>query len=368
MSGETCDVLVIGAGMAGASVAAALAEHAQVVLVEAETAVPFHTTGRSAAMYMPNYGSAVVRRLTAESLPFFATLIEEWGAPALLSSRDILYVGGPGSAEAVSDLRSLGLEELSPGAALKAFPALRPEAIHDAVLDTGGSDIDVLAMHAAYLRALRHHRGTVVQGSRVKSLDAEDGGWRVDTDTTSWSCGHVVNAAGAWADQIADLARQPPLGLRPMLRSAFIAPVQPPPGFRDWPLVMDAEERWYARPEGDALLASPADETPVSACDARPDELEVARALDALREAMTFPLRSVRTAWAGLRTFTPDRTPVVGESQRGSRFWWCAGQGGYGIQSAPATAVLTADLVLGRPVDTDLSTALSPSRFTSFQA
>lgn len=355
---QTCDVVVVGAGIAGVAAAQEIARYASVTVIEAEPAAPVHTTGRSAAICLPTYGPPIVRQLTQASLHRFREVEETWDTPRLLSPRDVLYIAGEAGLADLAALESLGLSTVSVTQAQELFPALRAEAVHGAVLDTSGSDVDVLALHQAYVRALRARGGRLALGSPLRSLTPSEHGWVVVTGDGTWSCGTVVNAAGAWADEIARLAGQPTLGLQPFKRSAFISPVDVPDGFLSWPFVMDAGERFYAKPEGDALLGSPAEETPEPAADARPDELEIARALEALRELTTFPLRSVRTAWGGQRTFSPDRAPILGEADQGSGFFWCAGLGGYGIQMAPALGRLAGQLYTGCVPDAEWSDEL----------
>ena len=360
---QTADVVVVGGGMAGVSAAYELSARCSVVLLEAENDMPVHTTGRSAAFYLPAYGNAVVRGLTAASLHTFRALPELVGAPPLLSPRSVLYVADDDAApHLVEHLSTETVEPISVDGACAEFPLLRREAITAAAIDVSGSDIDVLALHQGYLRGSRERGVAVVRGARVTDLRRSSGAWTVQTTTGTVSAAHVVNAAGAWCDEVAALAGAPQLGLQPLRRSIFVSPVDAPPGFLHWPLVTDAAERWYAKPEGDALLASPAEEVPHPPGSPQPDMLLIAEAMDRIRAMTTLPLRTVRTQWAGLRTFAPDRTPVVGESEPGSGFWWLAGQGGYGIQLAPALAVELAGQLLDG-ASGPFARALTPTRF-----
>ncbi|HWH27931.1 MAG TPA: FAD-binding oxidoreductase [Mycobacteriales bacterium] len=360
---QTADVVVVGGGMAGVSVAYELAERCSVVLLEAETDMPVHTTGRSAAFYLPAYGNDVVRGLTAASLETFRTLPERVGAPPLLEPRSVLYVADDDAApHRAHHLATETVEPISVDGACAEFPLLRREAVTAAAIDVSGSDIDVLGLHQGYVRGGRERGVVVLRGARATGLRRTSTSWEVQTSTVTVSAAHVVNAAGAWCDEVAALAGVPQLGLRPLRRSIFVSPVDAPSGFLRWPLLVDAAERWYAKPEGDALLASPAEEVPHPPGSPQPDMLLIAEAMDRIRAMTTLPLRTVRTQWAGLRTFAPDRTPVVGESEPGSGFWWVAGQGGYGIQLAPALAVeLAGQLLDGRPGP--FAGALSPARF-----
>lgn len=352
--------VVVGGGIAGVSVAAELAAlGAAVTLVEAERQLAQHTTGRSAAMYLPTYGPPVVRALTAASLVDFARLSEVHGAP-LLSPRACVYVARPGSSVGHLLEESPTLRRATAEEALERFPPLRPSRVVEAAVDDSGSDIDVLGLHQAYVRLLRSAGGEIVRGERVASIARDGGGWRVGDR----ACDVVVDAAGAWGDVVAALAGVRPVGLEPLRRTLLTSPSSRVD--ERWPLVADADWRFYCKPEGSQLLVSPADETPSAPCDARPEEEDVARALDAVNEATDLDLLSVRASWAGLRTFTPDRSPVAGCRRDEPGFAWSVGQGGYGIQMAPGLARVAAALALGEPVPPDTGITerdVSPARF-----
>jgi D-arginine dehydrogenase len=362
--------VVVGGGIAGVSVAAELAGRgADVVLVEAEAELAHHTTGRSAAMYLPTYGTPLVRALTVASRVELDALAGEAGAP-LLSPRDLLYVADADGEGALTDLvdSGSGLQPLTVDAARERCPVLRPDVVVAAAVDDGGADLDVAGLHQAYVRRLRAAGGEIRRGEPVLAVDRSATGWEVRTPTGALGCDVVVDAAGAWADEVSALAGVRPVGLQPLRRTLFTCPVGGH-DVRGWPLVADAAWRFYLKPEGDLLLVSPADETPSPPCDARPDELDVARAIEAVNATTTLGLRSVRSAWAGLRTFAPDGDPVAGIRPDEPGFAWSAGQGGYGIQMAPALAVAAAALALGDPLPAELSAAgvteaaLSPARF-----
>ncbi|RLK55288.1 NAD(P)/FAD-dependent oxidoreductase [Actinokineospora cianjurensis] len=338
------DVVVVGGGMAGVSVAAELAAHRSVVVVEAEAELAWHSTGRSAALYAPSYGGPVVRALTAASAPLFGD--------GVLSPRPMLWVGEVGGLD--------GVEELTEAAARELCPVLRPGRFDRFAVDAGTMDIDVMGLHQRYVQRLRAAGGEIRRGAPVTALRRDGQGWRVTAGTEEIVAGTVVNAAGAWVDRIAGLAGVPALGLRPLRRTIAIA-TGPTPVGQGWPLVADVGDTFYFRPEGPGVLVSPADETPVDPGDAKPDDLDIALAVDRVNEVTTLGLRSVRTAWAGLRTFAPDREPVVGELPDHPGLTFLAGQGGYGIQMAPALAVTAARLILGQPIDT-APELLSPAR------
>lgn len=336
------DVLVVGGGMAGVSIAYELARHATVLLAEAEPALAIHTTGRSAAVYAPSYGGPVVRELTVASGARYRELESELDTPPLLTPRDVLWLAA--DEQAVAHLADLPATPVDPAHARRLCPVLRE--VLAASHDDSAQDIDVMALHQGYVRGLRARGGRVVTASPVTALRRDGTGWLATAGAGQVRAEVVVNAAGAWADTLAALAGVPTVGLVPMRRTAAVAAGRVPAD-PAWPLVADAADRFYFRPEGTGVLVSPADETPSDPGDAKPDELDVALAVDRVNAVTTLGLRSVRTAWAGLRSFVADREPVVGAWPEHPGFVFFAGQGGYGIQLAPALAVLGAEVVLG---------------------
>jgi D-arginine dehydrogenase len=336
------DVLVVGGGMAGVSVAYELAGQACVLLAEAEPTLAAHTTGRSAAIYAPTYGGPVVRELTVASGPRYRELESELDTPPLLTPRDVLWLAA--DEQALDHLAALPAAPIDPAQARAMCPVLRE--VLAAAHDDSAQDIDVMALHQGYVRGLRARGGQVLTASPVTALRRDGQGWLAAVGQDEVRAEVVVNASGAWADVVAELAGVPTVGLVPMRRTAAVAAgaVQADPA---WPLVADAADRFYFRPEGSRVLVSPADETPSDPHDAKPDELDVAIAIDRINKATTLGLRSVHTAWAGLRSFVADREPVVGAWPEHPGFVFFAGQGGYGIQLAPALAVLGAEVALG---------------------
>jgi D-arginine dehydrogenase len=326
----TCDVAVIGSGIGGASVAAELARDCTVFLFEAEPTVGVHSTGRSAASYLPSYGGEVVRKLTLASRPLYEALSERLGRDLLVPRALLWTVSDAESEQAVRKLLGTSGHLVGGGA-----------------LDESAMDIDVAALHASYLSALTSRGGQLHRAARVRRVVAAPGGWRIETGTIGdVFCQKVVDAAGAWVDEVAVASGIPAIGIRPKRRTVFLSPHHFADRASSWPLVMDAAERWYFKPEGPTMLVSPADETDSVPCDARPDELAISMALDALDDVTSLGLRSVTHSWAGLRSFVSDRLPVVGAWPTTPSFGFLAGQGGYGIQMAPALAILAADLVL----------------------
>jgi D-arginine dehydrogenase len=372
---DTCDYLVIGAGIAGASAGYELAAEGRVVVLEREHAPGYHSTGRSAALYLETYGEPVIRALTIASRPFFisppASLVEY----PVFQPRGVLWIGTTEQLreleEAYSTFRRQvkTIRRVSAKEARTLCPVLRKDYVAGGVLEPDAMDLDVDAIHQVFLRGLRARGGEVRVNAEVTAVARKDGGWVAETPDGAYAAPVLVNAAGAWCDVVARLAGLQPLGLRPLRRTAFT--IDPPSGsdITRWPAVADVEEAFYFKPEASRLLASPADETPVAPCDARPEDLDVAVAVERLERATTLEVRRVTRRWAGLRTFAPDRVPVVGMDPEGEGFFWLAGQGGYGIMTAPAMARLSLALITGRGVPEDLAALgvseeeVSPARF-----
>jgi D-arginine dehydrogenase len=358
------DAIVIGGGIAGASIGYELAADRRVVLLETEATLGYHTTGRSAAMFLESYGGPAVRALTVASRAF----LEELG---VLTPLPMLYIGRAGYAAAVEQLhdavRALApsVQLLDEPAAREVQPLLRPGAVERALLEPGATEIDVHALHQHYVRGLRERGGVIRTGARVAAAELRNGLWQVTAGADRWAAPVVVNAAGAWADQVAALFGAHGSGLRALRRTAFVADA--PPHVRP-PLVSDVVDAFYVKPETGRVLCSPADETPQPPADARADEVEIARAIELINEVTTLDVRHVRGRWAGLRTFAADREPVVGYDAARPGLFWFAGQGGYGIQMAAALARAGAALVRDEALPDDVTAlglsaaAISPER------
>jgi D-arginine dehydrogenase len=367
---RTADVLVIGAGMAGVGAAARLAPERRVVVLEMEERPAHHTTGRSAASFILNYGNAVLRALNRASEEVLRTggdLDEGGTGRGFLGPRGLLYVAAEGHEAHLDHAMdgASGMEEIAADEAVRHFPLLRRDRVARAAVERDASDIDVDALLQAFLRTLRRHGGEVVPHAEVSTMLRRGGTWRVETPAGSFEAPVVVDAAGAWGDVVAARARIAPIGLQPMRRSIAVVPVPEGHDPRRWPLVASAAEDWYAKPDGGRLWVSPADEDPVEPHDAWPDDLVLAEGIDRFQRMVAMEVRRVERSWAGLRTFAPDRTPIVGPEPEAEGFFWLCGQGGYGIQTAPALSRLAADLVLGLPPALPDATvgALSPARF-----
>ncbi len=349
--GHLIDAVAIGGGIAGVSVACELATDRSVVLLETEATLAQHTTGRSAATLLRTLGNTVVRSLTRAGADLFFSPPEDFDRP-LLTPRPGISIAGQGRADRirqfVADVGSdtVGLQELNESDARALAPFIRPGWMSVGLLDESAMDIDVGNLHQGYVRGLRRRGGTIRAKAQVVAMNWANGTWNIQLgDGGSISAPLVVNAAGAWADSVAIMAGAQPLGLRPLRRTAFTVPS--PESFRtnDLPSVRDVDQSFYVKPEGAQFLCSPADETPSEPCDARPEELDIAKAIDTINEATLLEIRSVRSQWAGLRTFAVDRSPVVGMDPWVPGFLWVAGQGGFGIQTAPGLAIAAASIV-----------------------
>lgn len=356
-----CDIAVIGAGMAGASLAAELAGAAEVILLEAEAAAGYHATGRSAAFWTESYGGPGVQPLTTAAGPW----LHEHG---FLSPRGALTIARAGQEVALdafaAGFSALGVtvKELDRGAVAELIPGLRAEWVR-AALEPTCCDIDVGALHQHYLAHARRAGAQLLCSARVAALARTGAAWRLALDDgRELAASIVVNAAGAWADPVARLAGAMPMGIAPFRRTMTQLRTAPPVPDR-LPLVLDLGEGFYFKPENGRLWLSPHDETPSLPCDAAPEEMDVAIAIDRLGSVVDWEVERVEHSWAGLRSFAPDRLPVYGFAPGQAGFFWFAGQGGFGIQTAPAAARLAAGLILGRAGGEVDPAPYSPARF-----
>ncbi len=365
------DVLVVGAGIAGAAAGYFLAAAgARVTVLETEDAPGRHATGRSAALYSPYFGPPAVRALTVASREFLADPPPGFAGAPLLSPRGVVTVARPGAEvefeAALADARAApaGAREISLAEARAMVPVLRADRFARAMHKPGAMDIDVAALHAGYLRGVRAE-GRVVTRARVDGLRRDGRGWLAGTPGGEHSAPVLVDAAGAWADEVAAVAGARRIGLVPHRRTACL--VDPGREAASWPLLNDAPETFYCKPESGALLVCPADTEPDEPGDARARDLDVAVGIDRLEQATTLSVRRVAHSWAGLRTSAPDDLPVVGRDPAVPGFYWLAGLGGYGVQLSPAVGRLLAAAVLDRDGPADLpaeaTKMVSPGRF-----
>jgi D-arginine dehydrogenase len=344
------DFIVVGAGIAGASAAYGLSGSARVCLVEGEARPGYHATSRSAALFAPTYGGREIRALTRASRSFFDQPPAGFCEQPLLYPRGCLYIARSDQhqqlREMVEGIRTTGgaVTYTEREDAFVRVPSLRRDYVAEAAWDSDAMDINVDGLHQSFLRGARAAGTTLMTNSPVTKVERRHGVWHVELGDTDISAPVLINAAGAWADELARICGAHPIGLQPLRRTALL--VEGPPGVdvRNWPAVIDVEEQFYFKPDAGKLLLSPADETPSAPGDAYPEELDVAIAVDRVQAALDIDIQRVTHSWAGLRTFTADRAPVVGFDTQVADFFWCAGQGGYGIQTAPAMSAVVAAL------------------------
>ena len=360
------DIIVIGAGIAGASVAAHLAQTRKVLILEMEDRPGYHTTGRSAAAFEPNYGPAPIRALARASLPYFERA-------QVLTPRETIFYAPAGQQAAFDKLMNeqQGMREISIAESATKFPLLRDGYAVRAVLDPGSADIDVDLLHQSYLRQFKALGGVLSCSQPVAALESSSGKWTVRAAGQSYSTPIVVNAAGAWGGLVGRLAGASPIVLQPKRRSVAVVPAPPGHDVMAWPLIGDVAETWYCKPQSGKLLVSPADATPVEPHDAYGDDMALAEGIERFSHATEIEIARVEHSWGGLRSFSADGNPVVGYDGQAQDFFWLVGQGGYGIQTAPALSRIAAALVRGEEVPQDIADEglelahLLPERFAN---
>jgi D-arginine dehydrogenase len=373
MATGTADIIILGAGIAGASAAYELASTHRVLLLEREPQPGIHSTGRSAAIFSEIYGNAVVRALSRASRDFLFAPPPGFADTPLVSPRATLFVAPPEQIEALRAMRAdadvaAGTVPMSTDEALARVPILARERVAEALFEPGASDIDVNGLHQGFLRGFKARGGRLLCDVRIDALDRKSAAWRVVAGDAVYEAPILVNAAGAWADEVARLAGVAPIGIEPKRRTVVLLDAPKEHDIRAWPLTIDADETFYFKPDAGRLLLTPADETPSPPCDAQPDEMDVALAIDRFETFTTMRVRRVAHKWAGLRSFAADRTPVVGFDDTARGFFWLAGQGGYGMQTSSAMARTAAALVRGEDVPPDIraegvtAAALAPAR------
>ena len=371
MNAHNVDVIVIGAGIAGASVAWFLAPHARVVMLERESFAGFHTTGRSAAHFSESYGSPQVRALSRATRPFLERPPAGFAAHPILQRRGALVIGNVEQAQRVRDefeavrrfTPSLTLLDAAQVAA--RVPVLRPDAAHVAFFEPDSADIDVNELHQGFLRGAKAQGVSLHLDTRVHALRREGSDWIVNEQ---WRAPVVVNAAGAWADTVAELAHVRGIGLEPRRRSAFTFAVPDGLDASAWPFVVDIDETFYFKPDAGLLLGSAANADPTHPHDVQPEEYDIALGIHRIEEATTMTIRRPSRTWAGLRSFVADGDLVGGFAPDAPGFFWLAAQGGYGIQTSAAMAEACASMILGQPMPEHLAKAgitidlLTPAR------
>lgn len=354
------DFVIIGGGIAGVSVAARLAGSGRVLLLETETNLAHHASGRSAALYEPRYGLPPIVELSLASGRYFHE------TPNILSPRGLMIVAKAEDRAAFDhDCAAMDLAEIGLEAGLALVPILNPESVASVGYADHAWDIDTDLLIQGFAREARKAGAEFRLAAKVLGIAREGAGWRIRTASGDMTARVVVNAAGAWADEVAGMAGVAKIGLTPLRRSMARLPAPNGLDVTRWPMIFGAGESWYAKPDAGALIVSPAEEDPTTPHDAFADDMVLAEGLARYEEMVTAPVTRLLANWAGLRTFAPDRVPVIGHDVAEPGFFWLAGQGGYGFQSCPAASQLAADLLLGRAPDADsaLLDALSPKRF-----
>lgn len=367
------DFVVIGGGFAGVSAAAHLAPHGSVVLVEMEEMLAYHSSGRSAAMFVENYGSSGARPLVKASRPFMVSPPPGSTETPLLSERHVMWVAdeaGIGHLRAKAEsgwANGASSELIGPERVVERMPVVRSDWVAGGLYERSTAEIDVAALHQAFVKIALGHGTEVVTGGRVTAIRRNDGHWSVRTAKSDFQCKALVNAAGAWGDVVAEMAGVQPVGLSPLRRTAFMVP-----GRGDssrWPMIVETHENWYLKPDGVQFLCSLAEEVPSEPTDVKPRIEDVALAIDRINRATTLEIRTVNAQWTGLRTFAPDRELVIGEDPEIPGFYWLVGFGGTGVQTSPAYGALLAALVTETALPAALTDAgvdpekTSPDRF-----
>jgi D-arginine dehydrogenase len=372
---ESYDFIVVGGGIAGASAGYELAAHARVLVLERENQPGYHTTGRSAALFVQSHGPAVIRALSRGAKNFFLDPPPGFAEHPLLTARGMLLIGRADqaalleqnfaqSSRDIAGVRRLGVKE-----ACALVPLLREDYVAGAVLDPEAMDMDVHAIHWGFIRGMRARGGKLATNAELQGMERKGREWIARTTAGDFAAPVAVNAAGAWCDKVGAMAGAFSIGLVPKRRTAFI--FDPPSGaeIAKWPSVVDVGEEFYFKPDAGKFLGSPADQTPMEPCDAQPEDFDVAVAVDRIQRAARIPVAHISRKWAGLRSFVADGCPVVGYDPRVEGFFWLAGQGGYGIETSPSMGRLTASLATRRGVPSDLAeqgvteAAISPARF-----
>ena len=370
---EHYDIAIIGAGIAGASIAARLAGQRRIIILEMEERAGYHTTGRSASAYEPNYGPPAMLALTRASGAFYMSPPPGFTETPLFTPRGSLFFEAEGQEAhtAIFLLVASGLGEISEARAREVFPVLREGYATRIFQDGATGDLDVDLIHRGYLKMARAGGVALALDSPVQALERKNGSWTIALPDSKISAGIVVNAAGAWGDVVGQMAGAGPVGLVPKRRSIGVIPLPASMQSDTWPMVTDLAETWYAKPQSGKLLVSSADETPVEPHDAYADDMAIAEGVDRLMQATTIEVARLEHSWGGLRSFVGDGNPVVGFDPHTEGFFWLVGQGGYGIQSSPALSEAAAALVLGhqipgRTLDFGLDLKMiSPERFAA---
>jgi D-arginine dehydrogenase len=369
--GTVFDIIVIGGGIAGMSAAAELSRDHKVCVLERETAAGYHSTGRSAATFVPSYGPPAFQALARASEGFFTGADPQFWPGPLLSPRGEVMMIAPGEEAHIAEGEALGLTHMPLDELKRRVPLLKQDQLVAALIDEAARDIDVDLLLQGYMKLLRSRGGEIRFKTEVTGFTRHYGAWQVQTaGGENFSAGLVVNAAGAWASEVARLAKAQPIAITPKRRSAMLLDLPEDCALDGWPLCFGAGETFYFKPMGGRLMLSPADATPVDPHDAWADDMALAEAVEKFQQVIDFEVTHAGQTWGGLRSFAPDGNPVVGFDDAQDHFVWLAGQGGYGIQSAPALARLVSGMVNASDTIRESTYArlelavISPSRFS----
>lgn len=361
------DVIVIGGGIAGIGAAAMISGYASVVVLEAEPQCGYHATGRSAAIFIPSYGGHEVSQLTAASESYLSSGNEHSNGQSFFKERGLLSIAGAGEEDVMTSYlaENSSPEEISVDEAIELVPILNPKPILRAAIERSARDIDTDLLLQSWIKLSRSNGSEIKTGQAVLSIQKVAAGWFVETKNEKYQAPIVINAAGPWADGIASLAGVKAAGLQPCRRSAALISLPDSYNLNQWPLFGSVAVTWYAKPMGGKLMLSPGDEEPVEPHDAFAEDMTILEGIDRYERAVTVPVERVEHTWAGLRTLAKDKVPVMGRDPEIEGFFWLAGQGGCGFQTAPALSRLVSKLVLDQhlsPAEQTLITALSPAR------
>jgi len=371
---NAADIVIVGGGIAGAGAAYEVAAFASVILLERESHCGYHSTGRSAASFTENYGGAIGRRLAIASRTFLQSPPAGFCDHPLLTARGMITIARADQLELLEQrlesARTLvsTITPIDVAAAIARVPILRRDYLAGAFIEPHSKELDVHGLHQGFLRAAKARGARIVVDADVRTIERRGERWCITTPVGTYRAPMLINAAGAWADAIAESAGVRPLGLVPKRRTAFNIPAPANMDVGAWPMINDVAEEFYFKPDAGQLFVSPADATPSAPVDAYPDDFDVAAGVERLERATTLNVQRVSRAWAGLRTFAADSLPVVGADGSVDGFFWLAGQGGYGIKTSPSLSRACASLIRDRPLPEDLiqlgisASDLSPNR------
>jgi len=373
MNSPIYDVLIIGAGIAGSSVAAELAKTGKVALVEKELQPGYHASGRSAAMWAPGYGPTSIRALTRASFDFLNSPPEGFSQQSLISKRDVLMIAREDQSNSINkllaELHGEDIEQISSQQILRRHPLIKNSYVHDGILDSRAYDIDVSTLLQGYLKVLKNYGGQLKTNTEVKQLTRESNFWVAATNKGRLRSKIIVNASGAWANHISNLAGAEEIGLVPKRRTALLIAAPANVIVEQLPMIIDIDEQFYMKPDAGRLLVSPANEDPMPACDVQPEEMDIAQCVDRIENAFDLDICAIDTSWAGLRSFVSDKNPVIGFSSTIEDYFWLCGQGGYGVQSAPAISRLATSMLTNSDFPKDIvnsglnPNSIAPQRF-----